>query len=114
MKPSGNIENKVEETLSSLDRVRRAPANPYLYTRIIASLNADEESAWVVVFRFISRPVIALATVLIIILINSLALFESSETDQTPIQVEDQVFASEYNFSASTADGFYNVNDEQP
>lgn len=114
MKTSGNIENKVEETLNSLDHARRASANPFLYTRIMASLNADEESAWAVAFRFVSRPVIALATVLVIILINSLVLYKSSETAQTPVQEEDQVFASEYNFSAFTADGFYNVNEEQP
>lgn len=114
MKTSGNIEKKVEETLSSLDRAQRASANPFLYTRIMASLNADEESAWAVAYRFITRPVIAFATVLVIILINSLALYESSESIQTPVQVEDQVFASEYNLSASTADGFYIVNEEQP
>lgn len=114
MKTSGNIENKVEKTLTSLDHAQRASANPFLYTRIMASLNADEESAWAVAFRFVSRPVIAFATVLAIILINSLVLYESLETAQIPVQEEDQVFASEYNFSASTADGFYTVNEEQP
>ena len=104
----------MEETLNSLDHARRAYANPFLYTRIMASVNADEESAWAVAFRFVSRPVIAFTTVMVILLINSLALYESSETVQTPVQEEDQVFASEYNFSASTTDGFYNVNEEQP
>jgi hypothetical protein len=114
MKTSSHIENKVEETLTSLDHVRRASANPFLYTRIMASLNAEEESVWAVALRFVSRPVIAFATILVIILINTIALYESSETVQTPVQEEDQIFASEYNLSATTADGLYTVNEEQP
>ncbi len=114
MKTFSNIEKKVEETLTSFDHAHRASANPFLFTRIMASLNAEEKSAWTVALRFLSRPVIAFATVLVIILINSLALYESSETTQITVQEEDQVFASEYNYSSSTADGFYNVNDEQP
>jgi hypothetical protein len=108
-----NIENKVEKTLNSLDNVTRAKSNPFLYTRIMASLKREERSPWIL--RFISRPAIALAAVLIVILMNSLVFFGSSENTQqtSAVQEDDQIFASEYNYPQTTAERFYSVNEEQ-
>ena len=109
-----NIENKVEKTLSSIDNTERAKANPFLYTRIIASLKEEEKSLWGTALSFINRPVIAFAAILAVIIMNSLVFFQSSETaQQTVAQEDDQIFASEYNYPQTTADRFYSVNEEQ-
>ena len=109
-----NIENKVEKTLNSLDNVTRAKSNPFLYTRIMASLKREEKSPWIL--RFINRPAIALAVILLVILMNSLVFFESSDNSQQSsvvVQEDDQIFASEYNYPQTTAERFYSVNEEQ-
>ncbi len=109
-----NIENKVEKTLSSIDHTERAKSNPFLYTRIMASLKEEEKGAWGKALSFINRPVIAFAAILAIVIMNSLVFFQSSETSQQPgVQEEDQIFASEYNYPQTTADRFYSVNEEQ-
>ena len=115
MKTSGNIEKKVEAVLASIDHVQRATANPYLYTRIMASLNAEENNRWAGVLRLITKPVIALAATLLIIMMNSLIFFQPSDSAQIAVQDDDQLFAAEYNYSTTTtADGLYIVNEEQP
>ena len=109
-----NIENRVEKTLSSIDHTERAKANPFLYTRIMASLKEEEKGAWGKALSFINRPVIAFAAILAVVIMNSLVFFQSSETaQQTVVQEDDQIFASEYNYPQTTADRFYSVNEEQ-
>ena len=107
------IENKVEKTLSSIDHTERAKSNPFLYTRVMASLKEEEKGAWGKALSFINRPVIAFAAILAIVIMNSLVFFQSSETSQQPVQEDDQIFASEYNYPQTTADRFYSVNEEQ-
>jgi Na+/proline symporter len=108
------IENKVEKTLASIDHATRAKANPFLYTRIMASLKREEKGPWGLASSFINRPAIALAAILVVLIMNSLVFFQSSETNQQPVmQEEDQIFASEYNYPQTTADRFYSVNEEQ-
>jgi hypothetical protein len=109
-----NIENRVEKTLSSIDHTERAKSNPFLYTRIMASLKEEEKGTWGKALSFINRPVIAFAAILAVVIMNSLVFFQSSETaQQTVVQEDDQIFASEYNYPQTTADRFYSVNEEQ-
>ncbi len=115
-----NIENKVEKTLSSIDHTERAKANPFLYTRIMASLKEEEKGPWGKALSFINRPVIAFAMILAVVIMNSLVFFQSSEISQhtvvqeeTIVQEDDQIFASEYNYPQTTADRFYSVNEGQ-
>ena len=110
----GNIENKVENALSSIDNAARAKSNPFLYTRIMASLKREEKGPWGIASRLINRPAIAFAAILAVVIMNSLVFLESSESTQQPVmQEEDQIFASEYNYPQTTADRFYSVNEEQ-
>lgn len=111
-----NIESKVDQTLASLDHSSRAAANPFLYTRVMASLRKEDRGMWASTLRLINRPAIALTAIVIVLLMNSLVFFQSSE--QTPVQQpvvqeQDQIFASEYNYPQTTADRFYSVNEEQ-
>ena len=110
-----NIEQKVEETLASLDGSGRAIANPFLYARIINTLKSTDKNFWSRALAFINRPAIAIASILLIIFMNALVLFQTPETSESNIQEDDQLFATEYNYSSTTTiDGFYTVNEEQP
>lgn len=109
------IEKQVEQTLAALDHNERATANPFLYTRVMAALRKEEKGPWAATLRLINRPAIALTAIVVILLMNSLVFFDSSDNSgtQPPVQEQDQIFASEYNYPQTTADRFYSVNEEQ-
>ena len=111
MSNPGNIHDKVEQTLASIDHIGRAKSNPFLYTRIMTSLTEDEKRDRTI----FNRPVIALASVLFIILMNSIVFFQNSEspTVAVPSQEDEQIFAKEYNYPLTTADRLYSTNDDQ-
>lgn len=46
MKLPEHIEKQVAETMASLDGTSRAAANPFLYTRIKAAMEAEESGFW--------------------------------------------------------------------
>ena len=55
MKHRDDIEKRVEETLNSLDGIKRASPQPWLFTRIKARLNreeAEEKTVWGTWARF--------------------------------------------------------------
>jgi hypothetical protein len=110
MSNPGNIENKVEQALASIDGITRAKSNPFLYTRVMSSLKDNDRREWGV----FNRPVIAFATVLLIILMNSLVFFQSSYSPPAAAQEDEQIFVKEYNYPQTTADRFYSENEEQP
>lgn len=62
----------VEETLDSMNGAQRAEPAPYLLTRINAKINREVPSAWERISLFISRPVIAIAAVAFLIILNLL------------------------------------------
>jgi hypothetical protein len=93
MKDKVQIQREVEKTLESLDSIQRAQANPYLFTRVKAALQKEESGAWGQAIQFMGRPVIAIATIMLILLINMVVFFsmraKSSDEDQ-------QLYANEY------------------
>ena len=102
MDNKNHIQEEVEKTLNSLEGIQRATANPYLFTRIKASLEIEQKSFWSKALTFISRPSVAVPAIVLTILINTAIFFEFKvEKVQAPQDVE-QAFASEYNLSDNT------------
>jgi len=102
MKAKEHIEQAVDKTLNSLDGVRRAEANPYLFTRIKARLEKEERSIWSMATAFISRPAVALAAFIIAVLLNAAVFLEYRPATPEAGQDDEQLFASEYNLSTDT------------
>ena len=105
------IQQEVEKTLQSLDGVQRAEANPYLFTRIKARM--EKNTSWEHISSFVSRPVIAFATLLLIMAINAFVLFSTGKNEGTgtgEIAVTD--IADEYNSSATTIYDYENLSNE--
>ena len=68
------IEQLVEETISSLDGTRRAEAKPFLLTRVLARMRAEEavtDNIWTKAGAFLSRPGVAMAGLLLVVLVNA-------------------------------------------
>jgi hypothetical protein len=102
MKDKRHIQEQVDKTLDSLDGIKRASTDPFLFTRIQARLQKEETNFWGQAFAFMNEPMVAFAGVAIAIIINAVVLFESRSESVKNIQDEEQVFASEYNLSTNT------------
>jgi len=108
-----HIEQQVDETLSSLDSIKKAKANPFLFTRVMASLRQEEETGWGRVGHLLTRPAFAIAVLFLVILMNSIVFIQQPESSS--ITDEDQVFATEYNSLTQPDDeGLLSYNEDQP
>ena len=96
------IQQEIEKTLDSLNTVKRAQANPFLFTRIKARMN-KKANGWEGVFSFISKPAIAIAILLLVMAVNGWALWGGSGETVTADNGNASVseLASEYNTVAS-------------
>ena len=69
--------DKIEEVLNLLDGIKRAEPAPFFYTRVRARLEASRSTIWDRVSTLISRPVIAFAGVLLVLIINLFAIYSN-------------------------------------
>ena len=101
MTPKDKIQQEIEQTLQSLDGMKRAEANPFLFTRIKARMH-KKPGGWEWTFSFVSRPVIAIAIVLLVMAVNGWALWGGSGSAET-ITADNHAseLANEYNIVAS-------------
>jgi hypothetical protein len=117
MKLPEHIEKQVAETMASLDGTSRATANPFLYTRIRAAMEAEESGFWSKTASFMTRPIVAVATVLVILLMNSLIFInnqDSRSNSNIASQDEDQLLSREYSVASINEENLYTLNEEQP
>ena len=99
MTPKDKIQQEIEQTLKSLDNVKRAEANPFLFTRIKARME-KKPGVWELITSFVSRPVIAIAIVILVMAINGWALW-GSKSDEVVVASDSSELANEYNTVAS-------------
>jgi len=103
MEAKRHIEQEVNKTLDSLEGLKKAEANPWLFTRIKARLEREEKSVWSKAISFIGKPAIAFAAILLVVIINASVIVKSSSGQtQSTGQDPEQLFASEYNLSDTT------------
>ena len=97
------IQQEIERTLQSLDGLKRAEANPFLFTRIKARMTKKANGWEEGIFSFVSRPVIAVAILLLVMAVNGWALWGSGTVDSigdTSNSLGSEL-ANEYNTVAS-------------
>jgi hypothetical protein len=73
---------KTEEIMSSLQGIKRASPLPFFFTRLEARMQSEKE-VWVKISSFLSRPLIAFACILLVILINAAVIMTSRSTSNT-------------------------------
>ncbi|MEO6405591.1 MAG: hypothetical protein ABIY51_08675 [Ferruginibacter sp.] len=90
------LNEEVEQALQSVDGIQRASAPPFLLTRIKAGIQsaAERESLWFKIASLLSRPAIATACFVVLLLINILAInftdnFSTNSTSNTIAQQKD-------------------------
>jgi hypothetical protein len=92
-----NWEEKAEQALESLNGLQRAVANPFLYTRIKARIE-EQQNKWVRLAGFIGRPAIAITAAVFFIAINAWVVVKHplSDTAAKPSAEAEQAFEPEY------------------
>ena len=98
------IQQEIEQTMQCLDGAKRAEANPFLFTRIQARMSKNSNRWEERTFSFISRPIIAVAIVVLVMVVNGWALMGgSSSNDNVAVESTNNVseLANEYNVVAS-------------
>jgi len=89
------IEKRVEETLNSLDGMRRAEANPFLYTRIQARLQ-QSRSGLERLILMAGKPAFAFLLLVIVLATNIMVMLKGTaeasavKQEQTQFAVADE------------------------
>jgi hypothetical protein len=87
---------KMEDTLHSIDGIEKASPRPFFFTRLEARMNR-ERNAWEKIASFVARPVVALASISLVIMINAVVVFSSSDAkDATASQNTEIATVDEY------------------
>jgi hypothetical protein len=84
-----------EDILNSLNGIRRAEPQPFLYTRVQARLMREESRPEITIFRFVTRPAFAICFALVFLFINGYLVNSKIQEDQ-PMEDIGQPIAAEY------------------
>ena len=111
MDNKSHIEKKVQEAFDSLDGLQPVSPAPFFYTRLTSRLVEQESNVWEVITRLLSRPVISVAAILLLVLLNTFvvirkdASFHYVRSDQ-----QETAFVDQY----KQVNSFYDVENSQP
>lgn len=109
-----HIDRSVEDTLFSLDGLKRAEPAPFFYTRLMARMEGENATSMERFLALVSRPAFAITTAVIFLLLNGLilsSLFRSRQLNSG--EEPGQAMAYEYTHSTSN-NTFYANNPEHP
>ena len=110
MQDTNENRKRIEDILNSLDDVRRAEANPFFYTRLMAKING-RDSRWEKLASLISKPAFAIAVVVLFLVINFAVLYGSSSNASSASQdTSSLAVENDYGLSVSS---LYDINPEQ-
>ena len=107
-----DIEKRVEQTLNSLDGIQRASPQPWLFSRIKGRLmQQDDKTVWGVIGSFLSKPVIAIAGLCLILMMNGFLLFNQQEETSSAILISqnDELLDSESLMASSSSFDYENL-----
>lgn len=106
-----DIQRKIEDALESLNGIQRAEPSPFFYTRLMARLEKGEKNVWETLSGVVSRPVVALSTLVLVLFFNALVLFKGTThgAQQIP-DYQELSMADEYN----QVTAFFDIENIQP
>jgi uncharacterized membrane protein YdfJ with MMPL/SSD domain len=107
---NSNINKLVEDALNSADGAERAAAKPWLFTRLTARMQRNENTYWESAVKFITRPAIAIAGLCLVVGINVAALVINTD-DNGAVTDEQALNADDYSNSVAT---LYDIENNEP
>lgn len=101
MNDDKHLNEFTESTLNSLDGIQRAEPKPFLYTRLSARMQRPA-NIWERSARYLSRPVVAVACLLLVFLVNGIVLLnnKTKQPEQNELLADDYT-TSEMNTRSS-------------
>jgi hypothetical protein len=100
-----DIEKLIDDTMQSMDGAKRAEPVPFLFTRVMASVNNSSfvSNTWTKAAAFISKPGIAIAGLLLLMFLNIAIFFLSkNNTDATGLVQNNSIVKDEFATNAAT------------
>ncbi len=92
-----NLNRKIDKAMQSLNGIGKASPRPYFFTRLEARLE-KQKSRWETLSSFLSKPVIAIACICVILMINAAVILSSANLkNSTDQQNNELATADEYN-----------------
>lgn len=104
-----NHNKKVEDAMRSLDGLKQASPDPFFFTRLEASMQR-ERGAWDKISSFVAKPIIAFACICLVIMINAVVIFSTTDSLNTNSQSNELATVDEYTQISSTLYEFVNTN----
>lgn len=108
------IDKKIDETLNSLDGIRRAEPRPFFYTRLMARLQQNERTVWETIGSFLAKPVVAVAGLCFVLVLNGFMLLrqDSGNTIQPQVHNEQLATDNEYVLATNSSFDFENIDQQ--
>ncbi|HEV2832772.1 MAG TPA: hypothetical protein VGW31_12400 [Hanamia sp.] len=103
---------KIEDTLHSIDGIEKASPNPFFFTRLEARMNR-EKNTWEKIASFVARPVVALACICLVIMINAVVVFSSSDAKDATASSTNNEIATVDEYSQVSVN-FYEYENTKP
>lgn len=114
MKNNSSVQKKVDAALRSFDGIQPAAPSPFFSARVLAGINKINNSkatVWEKWSAFFLRPTIAFATICIIIVLNTLALYSKMDAH---VSGADQVELASSDEYSETVTAFYDLENVKP
>src|SRR2546428_14154776 len=73
------LDNKIKNTLASLDGIERASPGPFFFTRLKVRMEHRTRNLWEEMGSFLTKPVVALAGILVIVIVNLTVIYSNNE-----------------------------------
>lgn len=103
------LNKQINKVMQSLDGTVKASPAPFFFTRLEARMER-EKSSWEKISSFVAKPVVALACICLVIMINMAVIFSSPNSQNSPDQqTSDLATTDEYNLVSSTFYEFVNA-----
>lgn len=109
------LEQKIQQTLDSLEGIKRAEPRPFFYTRVLGRLQAEDKTIWESMVSFLSRPVVAVAGICVILILNGFILFQQDQENGmvTPVVTSNDIVTdNEYVLASSSSYDYENMDQQ--
>jgi hypothetical protein len=111
MEKNKTLELQLEETMNSLDGIRKAGPGPFFYTRVMARLESEEKNLWEMITAFIAKPVVIASVISFILLLNATAVFREADSLSDLADQSDVSLVDEYQIASTS---FYDYTNAEP
>lgn len=109
MKQEKDRDRFVEQVLGSLDGLERAQPQSWFYTRLLGRLQKEERTGWERVSQLLARPVVAMASLCLVLVLNAYLLLQSGQQPANTMAQGEPVVESESLIASSSSFDYENI-----